>query len=150
VVGPSIAERRPLVFCATCGVTALSRSCITKSALSQPPVGTERDRLRGVGVGLDQRQRRSPLGTTRSGCGHRDDDQTIAVLYQRMPNEAQPRLRLVAALLAFDRFTKECLAAAKSRLARSRKLTVLSARSTAQIQIASLASDLDVCLVDPP
>jgi hypothetical protein len=29
-----IAERRPLVFCATCGVTALSCSCITISALS--------------------------------------------------------------------------------------------------------------------
>ena len=30
----SIAERRPLVFCATCGMTVLSRSAVTKSALS--------------------------------------------------------------------------------------------------------------------
>jgi hypothetical protein len=33
-VRPSIAERRPLVFCATCGVTVLSRSAVTKLALS--------------------------------------------------------------------------------------------------------------------
>jgi hypothetical protein len=34
VVRPSIAERRPFWFCATCGATACSRSSSTKSALS--------------------------------------------------------------------------------------------------------------------
>jgi hypothetical protein len=36
VVRPSIAERRPLWFCAICGVTALSRSSMTKSLVSYP------------------------------------------------------------------------------------------------------------------
>ena len=52
-------------------------------------VGTQRDR--STGLGLDQRQRRPPLGMARSGCGHRADNQTVAVLHQRVPHEAQPR-----------------------------------------------------------
>jgi hypothetical protein len=35
-VQSAIGERWPLVFWATCGLTALSRSAITKSALSYP------------------------------------------------------------------------------------------------------------------
>jgi hypothetical protein len=33
-VRPSIAELRPLVFCATCGVTFIERSSLTKSSAS--------------------------------------------------------------------------------------------------------------------
>src|ERR1700731_3429745 len=54
VVRASIAERRPLVFCATCGVTALSRSSMTNSdklAGVVAFVGPERDGLRARGVG---------------------------------------------------------------------------------------------------
>src|ERR1700722_17658218 len=35
VVRASIAELRPLVFCATCGVTVIERSSLTKSSASQ-------------------------------------------------------------------------------------------------------------------
>jgi class 3 adenylate cyclase/Flp pilus assembly protein TadD len=56
-----------------------------------PLVGTERNRLRPVGVRFDQRQRRQPLGMARSAGGHCADDQTIAVFHQGVAHETQPR-----------------------------------------------------------
>ena len=47
-------------------------------------IGTTRDRLRAIGVGLDQRQGGQPLGMGRSARDHRADDQTVAVLHQRV------------------------------------------------------------------
>jgi hypothetical protein len=38
-------------------------------------IGSERDRLRHLGVRPDQRQRRQPLGMARSSCGDRADNQ---------------------------------------------------------------------------
>ena len=55
-------------------------------------IGAQCDRLRGVGVGFDQPQRRPPLGMARGGCGHRANNQTVAVLHQRVAHETQPRL----------------------------------------------------------
>jgi hypothetical protein len=66
----SIAERRPLWLCATCGVTALSRSSITKSPLPYL-VGAERPPPRPVCMRFDQRQHGQPLGMARSAGRHR-------------------------------------------------------------------------------
>src|SRR6516164_10677363 len=54
-------------------------------------VGTECDRLRPVGMRCDQRQCRQALGVAGGAGRHRADDQTVAVLHQRMAHKTQPR-----------------------------------------------------------
>ena len=53
-------------------------------------IGPQRDRLRAIGVWLDQRQRCPPRGMAQSARGHRADNQTVAVLHQRVTQETQP------------------------------------------------------------
>src|ERR1700746_1245439 len=53
-------------------------------------VGPQRDRLWTLGMGLDQGQSSQPLGMTRSARGHCADNQTVAVLHQRVAYETQP------------------------------------------------------------
>src|SRR5436190_1618609 len=55
-------------------------------------IGTKRDRLRAVGMRFNQRQRRQALGMARSAGRYGTDDQAVAVLYQRVTDEIQPRL----------------------------------------------------------
>ena len=55
-------------------------------------IGTQGDRLRPIGMRLDQCQRRQPLGMARRAGRQRTDDQAVAVLHQRMAEKIQPRL----------------------------------------------------------
>ena len=93
-----MADRRPLVFCATCGVKLISRSSATKSRVSKPFVAAERNRLRPLGVLLYQVPRRQPFGVAGDAGGHSADDQPVPVFHGRMAHEGQ--LRLLAPALA--------------------------------------------------
>src|SRR5207245_9304422 len=55
-----------------------------------------------------------------------------------------------AALLAFDRFTKERLGGRDIALGAQPEVDRPTRPINGTIQVAPLASDLDVCLVDPP
>jgi hypothetical protein len=57
---------------------------------------------------------------------------------------------LRAALLAFDRFTNECFGGRDIALGAQPKVDRPTCPIDGTIQIAPFASDLDVCLVDPP
>ena len=54
-------------------------------------VGAEGDRLWTIGMRVDQRQCGQALGMSRGAGRHRGDDQTIAVLHQRMAESAHGR-----------------------------------------------------------
>src|SRR6201985_2410566 len=55
-------------------------------------IGTQRNRLRPVGMRFNQGQRRQALGMARSAGRHRANDQAVAVLHPRVAHENQPRL----------------------------------------------------------
>jgi hypothetical protein len=55
-------------------------------------VHNRRDRLWPVSMRSDQRECRQALGMARTAGCHRADDQAVAVLHQRVADEAQPRL----------------------------------------------------------
>jgi hypothetical protein len=84
------AERRPLASCATSGVTAFSGNSIT-SRRRRILYRRRANRVRVIGVRLDQRQRRQSFGMARSAGGHRTDDQAAAIFHPGVTNETQPR-----------------------------------------------------------
>src|SRR6516225_4034899 len=80
IVRPSMAERRLVVFCATCGVTLKSRMSDTKSAVSKPFVGPHGDALGARRIAHDHVFRGFAPDHTRHLSQFRLDDEAVAVL----------------------------------------------------------------------
>ena len=129
VVRPSIADERPLVFCATCGHCVHRAQFIDEVLGVVGFVGAQRDRLRPIGARLDHVQRRNPfrmaVGPSQTGV----DQKAVAVLHQRMPHEAE--LGLLARPLAVEprlRIGGRGVRIVRSPLAAEIRLTVPPAR----------------------
>ena len=95
----SMAERRPLMFCATCGRTFSVRNSSTKLGGIVAFVGAERDRNRSVRIGFNHLQRSQPLGVTRYARHPGIDQQSAAVVHQPMTDETQLRLAMSVKLV---------------------------------------------------